>query len=69
MSKILKTSAEGRKCVFRGCTRTLSIYNHAEYCHLHLDAMAAKQKPVILKTTAETDDFEINAAGDGFVKV
>jgi len=40
MAKKLKTSAEGRKCAFPGCNRTLSIYNHEEYCHMHRDKMA-----------------------------
>jgi hypothetical protein len=35
MSKMLKTSAENRKCMFPNCTRTLSIYNHDTYCHNH----------------------------------
>ncbi len=35
MAKALKTSAEGRKCAYPCCNRTLSIYNHEEYCHVH----------------------------------
>jgi hypothetical protein len=35
MSKLLKTSAEGRKCLFPQCKCTLSIYNHDGYCHVH----------------------------------
>jgi hypothetical protein len=35
MSKMLKTSAENRKCTFPNCTRILSIYNHDTYCHVH----------------------------------
>lgn len=49
MTKSLKTSAEGRKCIFANCTHTLSIYNHEAYCHLHRDQMAEKQKPKILE--------------------
>jgi hypothetical protein len=66
MSKILKTSAEGRKCKFLGCTRNLSIYNHADYCHLHREEMAEKQKPLFIKSS-ENDEVQINEAGDGFV--
>jgi hypothetical protein len=39
MGKMLKTSAENRKCMFPDCTHTLSIYNHEDYCHIHLDRM------------------------------
>lgn len=39
MGKMLKTSAENRKCLFPGCNHTLSIYNHEDYCHIHLDMM------------------------------
>jgi hypothetical protein len=49
MGKILKTSAEGRKCTFPSCTHILSVYNHDTYCHLHLDQMLHKQKPKILE--------------------
>ena len=45
MSKSLKTSAEGRKCLYQNCTQTLSIYNHEAYCHQHREQMAEKQKP------------------------
>jgi hypothetical protein len=48
MGKILKTSAEGRKCMFPNCTNTLSIYNHEAYCHVHRGQMpqtSQKQKP------------------------
>jgi hypothetical protein len=49
MGKILKTSAEGRKCMFPHCMRILSIYNHKAYCHIHLDQMPQEQKkPKIL---------------------
>jgi hypothetical protein len=44
MRKPLKTSAEGRKCAFPYCGRTLSIYNHEAYCHTHQDQMSEEQK-------------------------
>jgi len=47
MAKTLKTSAEGRKCMFLNCKRILSVYNHEAYCHMHRDQMAHKQKPKI----------------------
>lgn len=34
--KKVKTSLKGRKCKFSYCTHILSIYNHEEYCHVHL---------------------------------
>jgi hypothetical protein len=37
MSKMLKTSADNRKCIFPNCTQILSIYNHDTYCHMHRD--------------------------------
>lgn len=40
MPKQLKTSADGRKCVFPNCNRPLSAYNHESYCHVHLDQLA-----------------------------
>ncbi len=36
MSMKIKTSHRGRKCKFRLCKQILSIYNHEEYCHIHL---------------------------------
>jgi hypothetical protein len=45
MGKMLKTSAEGRKCTFPRCTHILSIYNHEAYCHIHLDQVPQEQKP------------------------
>jgi len=57
MGKILKTSAEGRKCLFPHCTRILSIYNHKAYCHIHLDQMPQEQKkPKILTHPAALTD-------------
>lgn len=44
MAKQLKTSADNRMCMFPDCKQILSIYNHAEYCHVHRDRMADKQK-------------------------
>ncbi|MGA2323869.1 MAG: hypothetical protein ABSG22_08480 [Sedimentisphaerales bacterium] len=39
MGKMLKTSADNRKCIFPNCTQTLSIYNHEAYCHIHQDSV------------------------------
>ena len=44
MGKTLKTSAEGRKCMFPQCKSILSIYNHEDYCHVHRDQMSHEQK-------------------------
>jgi hypothetical protein len=43
MVKVLKTSAEGRKCQYHNCTQTLSIYNHETYCHIHRDMISDEQ--------------------------
>ncbi|MBN1972824.1 MAG: hypothetical protein JW787_04250 [Sedimentisphaerales bacterium] len=40
MVKVLKTSAEGRKCAYPNCNRILSIYNHESYCHIHREKEA-----------------------------
>jgi len=48
MTKMLKTSPVNRKCAFLNCTHTLSIYNHQEYCHIHLDKMPQDKKHNIL---------------------
>ena len=48
MKKPLKTSAQGRKCMFPHCTHILSIYNHKAYCHIHWDQIPQEQKPKIL---------------------
>lgn len=45
MSKILKTSVEGRRCKFPNCNRLLSIYNHQAYCRIHLEQLPAEEKP------------------------
>ena len=42
MGKILKTSLEGRICKFLKCSRTLSVYNHQAYCHIHRDTVSQK---------------------------
>ncbi len=34
--KKVKTSPKDRICKFRKCGHVLSIYNHEEYCHIHL---------------------------------
>ncbi|MFB0524817.1 MAG: hypothetical protein ACETVZ_04710 [Phycisphaerae bacterium] len=47
MKKPLKTSPEGRKCMFPNCKHILSIYNHEAYCHIHRDKMSQAQKPKI----------------------
>ena len=52
MKKVLKTSAEGRKCEFPDCKCILSIYNNEAYCHLHRDRMAQEQKPRVYAQTA-----------------
>jgi hypothetical protein len=44
MTKMLKTSAEGRRCEFPNCDRILSIYNHQKYCHLHLSMLSEEEK-------------------------
>lgn len=54
MAKMLRTSPEGRKCLFPHCTQTLSIYNHEAYCHLHRDRMAPKQKTKMFKGVVPT---------------
>jgi len=37
--KKVKTSLKGRKCKFSHCKHILSIYNHEEFCHIHLDRL------------------------------
>ena len=44
MVKVLKTSAEGRKCLYPHCTHILSIYNHEAYCHIHRNLMSDEQR-------------------------
>jgi len=52
MGKMLKTSPEGRKCLFPRCPHILSIYNHNTYCHVHLDQMLDEQKRLAWGTIA-----------------
>ena len=47
MRKPLKTSPEGRKCMFPDCKCILSIYNHEAYCRIHWAQMPNEQKPKI----------------------
>lgn len=42
--KKAKTSYKGRKCKFLHCSHILSIYNHEEYCHVHLGLGIRKKK-------------------------
>ena len=42
--KMLKTSAEGRRCQFPHCQQRLSIYNHEAYCRVHLQQMSEKKE-------------------------
>jgi hypothetical protein len=48
MGKILKTSANDRKCTFPHCKHILSIYNHETYCHIHREQVSQGQKLKIL---------------------
>lgn len=48
MAKMLKTSAEGRKCMYPNCKQILSIYNHEEYCHIHKERALQTQKHKVL---------------------
>jgi len=45
MIKKLKTSEEGRRCEYPGCSRLLSIYNHQSYCRVHQEKVRASEKP------------------------
>ncbi|MBC8379279.1 MAG: hypothetical protein H8E62_08895 [Planctomycetes bacterium] len=44
MTKVLKTSAEGRRCKFPDCHRLLSIYNHQTYCRVHQEQVSPEEK-------------------------
>ena len=44
--KKVKTSDRGRKCKFPHCKQILSIYNHEEYCHVHLGFVNKFPEPV-----------------------
>jgi len=43
--KKIKSSAKGRKCRYPRCGHILSIYNHEEYCHVHLSQLPLDHKP------------------------
>ncbi len=47
--KKVKTSHKGRVCKFSHCKNILSIYNHEEYCHIHLGLMDACSKEKVCK--------------------
>jgi hypothetical protein len=55
MTVAIKESAEGRICKFPDCHKLLSIYNHQEYCHVHIEDMPAKSalKNRLIKLPAE----------------
>ena len=42
--KKVKTSLKGRKCKYLHCKHILSIYNHEDYCHIHLGLLAYGDK-------------------------
>ncbi len=42
--KKVKTSLKGRKCKYLHCKHILSIYNHEDYCHIHLGLLASGDK-------------------------
>lgn len=44
--KKVKTSLKGRKCKFPHCKQLLSIYNHEECCHVHLDQTIQEYKKI-----------------------
>lgn len=44
MSKKIVSSRKGRKCKSHGCKHVLSIYNHEDFCRLHSDQSASKNK-------------------------
>ncbi len=48
MKKPLKTSVEGRKCLYPECKCILSIYNNEAYCHMHRDQMAHEEKSKVM---------------------
>ena len=43
--KKTKTSDKGRKCKYPGCVHILSIYNHDEFCHIHLGTQFESNRP------------------------
>ena len=44
MKKLLKTSADGRKCLYPECTCILSIYNDGVYCRIHQEQVSHEEK-------------------------
>jgi hypothetical protein len=44
--KKVRTSHKGRKCKFPRCKQVLSIYNHEEYCHIHLNLADVMDKQI-----------------------
>jgi len=47
MNKV-KTSYKGRKCRYPHCTHILSIYNHEDYCHIHLGQLPYERSVKVL---------------------
>jgi hypothetical protein len=47
--KKVKTSYKGRKCKYRGCSHILSIYNHDDFCHVHLGLGFESGRPALQK--------------------
>jgi len=47
--KKIKTSGRGRKCRYPRCEHILSIYNHDEYCHIHLGCQFENRRPKLQK--------------------
>ncbi|MDD5565639.1 MAG: hypothetical protein PHG31_01940 [Candidatus Omnitrophica bacterium] len=42
--KKVKTSLKGRTCKYPHCKQVLSVYNHEEYCNIHLGRPEPRQK-------------------------
>jgi len=40
----IKTSPEHRKCKYENCNNILSVYNHEDYCNVHLKAIYWEDK-------------------------
>jgi len=47
--KKVKVSLKGRKCKYSHCKHILSIYNHEDYCHVHLGMLAYDHRPKAVK--------------------
>ncbi|MEI6631426.1 MAG: hypothetical protein WCL25_02295 [bacterium] len=47
--KKVKTSSKGRICRYPHCKHILSIYNHEDYCHVHLDRLVQEYNPKVGK--------------------